>query len=602
MQIHRLQPPLVLALVLALAGCGDSGIPPLEQVVNGLSPAVPAAGQANWSLAERMEHYQVPGLSFAVIDDNQVALAAAYGTADRASGAPVTTETLFQTLEGSRLVAEIAADQLVADGRLSLDGPINEALASWKIPDNSFTAENPVTLRQLLGHFAGLNVPAFLGYLPGDELPTLLQVLDGEAPANSPPVRVVSPPGGQPRGSAGGFAVVQQVLEDTAGKPFAELARESVLEALGMTHSTFEQPLPPERLAAAATGYLPHGGAVEGKGRIHPELAAAGLWTTPSELAQVLIQFLRAAQGDEESLIRPEIQKDVLTTFLEQLPPDRPLRLGAIDQGSETAGFLCGLIYYPLEGKGAVVMANSDDARQLVREVFRAIARAYRWPAFLTPEIEPFAMTAEQLDKLSGRFAVSNDSVVTVQRADHHLEASGPLAKTPFSLVPVSEDTFVNQDNGGRVTFRRERDGRAAAYTFRRPDNQEVVFPRLEDGKPPLELLAEGEVEAGIGAYRAVDPPPSALRLNQVGYGLLFLGRFEAAVGVFELSAELHPRSANVYDSLGEAYLALGDGDKAADAFRQVQLFLLVDSTLDDQTRAGLQARARYFLSRLERE
>ncbi len=601
MQIHRLSPPLVLTVLLtALAGCGDGGISPLEQVENGLSPQVLAAGQATWSLAERMEHYQVPGLSFAVIDDNEVVLAAAYGTAD-ANGTPVSEETLFQTVEGSRLVAELAAGQLVAAGRLTLDGPINEALSSWKIPANGFTDESPVTLRQLLGHSGGVNVRSFLGYVPGDELPTLAQVLEGQAPANSPPVRVTSPPGGQARTSAGGFMIVQQALEDASGKPYAELAEESVLEPLGMTRSTLEQPLSPDRLDAAATGYHPHGGAVEGKGRIHPELAAAGLWTTPSELARVVIQFLRSAQGDEEALVPPEIQSDVLATFLRQLPPDRSLRLGALDQADEVAGFLSGIIYYPMEGKGAVVMTNSDDAQQLVWEVFRAIARAYRWPGFLRPEIEPVAMDAEQLDNFTGRYARGADGALTVTRADGRLEMRGALAKVPNPLVPVSEDTFVNQTTGGRITFRLERDGRAAAFTFRRADNnQEVVFPRLDGRVPAVEHLAKGEIAEGIRAYRQIDPPPSALRLNQVGYGLFNLGRFEAAARVFELSAELHPRSANVYDSLGEVYLAMGEREKAAEAFRQVQVFLLVDGTLGDTQRANLEARARYFLSRLE--
>jgi len=113
----------------------------------------------------------------------------------REGGAPVTPETLFQAASISKSLTATAALHLVEAGKLSLDAPIQTELKSWTLPQNSFTAQQPVTLRELLSHTAGTTVHGFKGYAGGETVPTLVQVLNGQKPANSDPIVVNAMPG-----------------------------------------------------------------------------------------------------------------------------------------------------------------------------------------------------------------------------------------------------------------------------------------------------------------------------------------------------------------------------------------------------------------------
>ncbi len=121
----------------------------IARVEEGLLPPIVIAGRepTTYSLQERMEHYSVPGVSVAVIDDYQVVWAKGYGVADVETGAPVTTETLFQAASISKPVAAVGMLKLVEDGRLTLDDNVNSWLTEWPLPENELTAEESVTLR-----------------------------------------------------------------------------------------------------------------------------------------------------------------------------------------------------------------------------------------------------------------------------------------------------------------------------------------------------------------------------------------------------------------------------------------------------------------------
>ncbi len=247
----------------------------IKHVEHGLLPAVLIKGDPAWSIEERMKFYKVPGLSIAVIKDFRVAWAKSYGVKDTATNEPVTTDTLFQAGSISKSVNAMVAMKKVEQGKISLDENINNKLTSWKLPDNEFTASKKVTLRNLLSHTAGTTVHGFPGYAITDKVPAVPQVLDGAAPANTAPVRVDFEPGSRFRYSGGGTTISQLALMDIEGKPYPEIARETVLGPLGMTNSTYNQPLPPDWRRKAATGYRQSGEEVGGKIHIYPEMAAA---------------------------------------------------------------------------------------------------------------------------------------------------------------------------------------------------------------------------------------------------------------------------------------------------------------------------------------
>jgi CubicO group peptidase (beta-lactamase class C family) len=271
---------LTVLLLVPASACLAASVSEVEAVETGLGPEIVFEGDTTWTIEERMEHYGVPGVSLAVVKDFKIDWAKGYGFADREAEVPITTETLFQAASISKPTTGLAVLKGVEDGLLSLDTDVNTMLKSWQIPENEFTDSVKVTIAQLLSRHGGVTVSGFPGYTTSEDLPTLIGVLDGLPPANTPPIRVDMVPGTQWRYSGGGYCILQQLLMDTLGKPFPEIITEIVLEPVGMINSAFEQPLGDERAPYAATAYLRGGNRGEGKWHVYPELAAAGLWTT----------------------------------------------------------------------------------------------------------------------------------------------------------------------------------------------------------------------------------------------------------------------------------------------------------------------------------
>ena len=265
------------------------------------------------SLKKLMELYKIPALSVAVIENYKIVWAKAYGVTNVGASKLVTTKTLFQAGSISKPVAAIGALSLVEKGKLALDENVNQKLKSWKVPENEFTKTEKVTLRRIMSHTAGLTVHGFPGYDADAPEPTLVQIFDGEKPANTEPIRVDIVPGSQERYSGGGVTIEQQLVMDVTGKPFPEFMRANVLEKIGMTDSSYAQPLPDEWAARTAAGTYADGKAVHGRWHIYPEMAAAGLWTTPTDLAKFAIEVALSKQGKANHVLSEEMTKTMLT-------------------------------------------------------------------------------------------------------------------------------------------------------------------------------------------------------------------------------------------------------------------------------------------------
>ena len=227
----------------------------IRKVESGLIPPVRFEGDSNWRIEDRMKLYGVPGVSIAVISDSKIAWVKSYGVVDQESKQPVTDQTLFQAASISKAITAYAALKEVERGKFNLDQDINRYLSSWQLPDNEFTKEKKVSLRHLLSHSGGITVSGFAGYTVHEKVPGLMQVLNGEPPANSGPVRVDKIPGTGFRYSGGGYCIIQQMLIDIEGKAFPAVMNDLVLQPLGMKNSTYNQPLPASQLRLAATGY-----------------------------------------------------------------------------------------------------------------------------------------------------------------------------------------------------------------------------------------------------------------------------------------------------------------------------------------------------------
>src|SRR5689334_1094043 len=358
----------------------------IKRVEHGIEPLEFKKGEAPLALdlTQIMQLAKDPGLSVAVIDGFKIVWTKAYGFTEPAGTKLVTTKTLFQAASISKPVTAMGMLALMQQGKLSLDEDVNAKLKTWKIPENEFTREQKVTLRRLASHTAGLTVHGFPGYAVNEKHPTLVQIFNGEKPANTPPIRVEIVPGTKEQYSGGGVLVEQQVMMDVTGKPFATLMKQLVLDRISMEDSTYEQPLPPAWAARAATGTYTDGKAVRGRWHVYPEMAAAGLWTTPTDLAKFAIEIALSKHGRSNKVLSQRIVQEMVTAQPNTddsgigfgLPTQQP---GVFAHNGANEGFQALLAMNADTGQGIAIMANSDNGILVAEELRRSVAKEYAW-------------------------------------------------------------------------------------------------------------------------------------------------------------------------------------------------------------------------------
>ena len=365
-----------------------------------LAAQTPSTDSLDAYVRALMERRHISGASIAIIQDGRIVYARGYGITSDSARTPVTPATLFQAGSISKPVSALGALHLVEAGRLSLDGNVNDKLTSWRVPDNAFTTTEKVTLRRILSHSAGLTVHGFPGYDVAGRMPSVVQVLGGAPPANTPPIRVDTTPGAIWRYSGGGFTVMQQMIVDVTGTPFPHFLQQTVLRPIGMTSSSFEQPPLPARAALTATGYYADRRPVRGHWHVYPEMAAAGLWTTPTDLARFAIEIQQTLAGHGHGVISPAMARQYLTPQKDQsglgiVVQDTGSRL-SFSHGGRDEGFDAQLVAFATTGQGAVIMINANDNSRFFGRVLDFIGRMYAWPALGPPRSAPAAIAASR--------------------------------------------------------------------------------------------------------------------------------------------------------------------------------------------------------------
>jgi len=592
---QRLQSVAVsLACALSTLAAGASETRPRELDRLRLLPPVVLKGEKGYSLEERMRHYKVEAVSVAVIRDFRVLWTEARGFADREAKEPATTRTLFQAGSISKPVAAAGVLREVEAGKLLLDRDVNEYLKSWKLPENEFTAKQKVTLERILSHSAGLTVHGFPGYAAGGPVPTVPQLLDGVPPANTAAVRVEFEPGTKWQYSGGGYTIAQPVMTDTLQKSFPELMRELVLAPAGMAHSTYEQPLPPEKLGLAAVGYRSNGSLLPGKRHTYPEMAAAGLWTTSEDLARFAIAIGRALRGDPGSFLSKQKAARMTTPF----SGDAGLGLFLQKHGGETyfghdgsdEGFQAVLLMHREKGYGAAVMANSDNGISLANEIVEGIAHKQGWAG--DRELETVKLSAKDLAPLSGRYQTNGDEAFSLTAKEDRLFGKSQLGDE-YELFPIAHDLFVRKDR--KTRYQAERSGAEVSGIRLLAGSERVLARRMAPGERlPSDALAEGKLDEAVDAYRKLfaekpdDPGVAESRLNVLGYQLAARTEFPKAITILKVNMGLRPKSTNTYDSLAEIYLASGDRARALETYRKVLEVLPTDTTTNANLKAQL--------------
>ncbi len=363
-----------------------------ERIENNIY-AIDENGRNNSSpvtLESRMKTLNVPGLSITVFDSNEILWSKGYGKKNIEAGKDVNETTMFQAASISKPVTSVAAFRLIEENKFSLNEDVNLKLIRWKVPNNEFTQNEKVTPGRIISHTSGLSTPGFQGYSKSDSIPTLIEILQGSKITNSEPVRVIQKPGESEKYSGGGMTVLQMLMEDVTEKEFSDLMDDLVLNPAQMYNSTFDYPLPEKFEGLISVGYDEKGDAIEGGYHIYPEKAAAGLWSTSSDLAHFMIELGKSYRGEDNTLLKQSSAQVMLT----RVPNASGTGIGIDGEGKElrfrhnggNAGFSCYAVSFANSGRGLVIMTNSDNGFHLIHEIVRAVAREYNWPPMFMRE------------------------------------------------------------------------------------------------------------------------------------------------------------------------------------------------------------------------
>ena len=425
-------------------------------------------GDQQFTLADRMKSNHVNGVSIALIKDYKIEWAKGYGWADSAEQRPVTTNTLFQAGSISKSLNGVGILKLVQEGKLNLDSDINIYLKSWKFPYDSLSKGKKITMANLLSHTAGLTVHGFDGYEKGDTIPTLIQILNGEKPANNKAIRSMYEPSLRSQYSGGGTTISQLILQDVTGQPYDTYMWNNVLNPMGMSNSFYTQPPPSDKENLLATGYYNDGAAVKGKYHIYPEQAAAGLWTNPTDLAKYIIETQLSLQGKSNKVLSPETTRLRLTPYIDS---SAALGVFIIKKGNEKyfnhdgsdEGFVAAYYGSMENGNGAVVMANTDNW-SLLSEVINSLASVYNWKDFYTPKIKKVVtVNNEILKSYTGNYKLHRDTLnVTLEKEGLMIRLN---SKTKYKIYFTSDvDFFILEIAGSEVKFTKDKNNKVTGF------------------------------------------------------------------------------------------------------------------------------------------
>jgi CubicO group peptidase (beta-lactamase class C family) len=429
----------------------------IEEVESKLTSPVMIEGaeQVFHSLAEQMALYKVPGVSIAVINDGKIEWAKGYGLREAGTDSPVDVNTLFQAASISKSVSALGALHWVQKGALDLDRDINNFLVSWKIPENEFTRSQPVTVRYLLCHGAGISGHSLGTYSKSDEIPTVIQLLDGKPPSKVGPVRVVSEPQTEFKYSGGGYLILLQAMIDVIGEPFPDIMKKAVLSPIGMERSGYFQPLEYGSVENVAAGHDGMGSVFEGYWQTMANLAGGGLWSTPSDLCLFAIEVQKALRR-ESSIISRELAEEMLTGHIGSYGLGLALQGEgenlAFSHGGNNRGYNNFFFAYARRGQGVAVMTNAQNGIYLYEEILRSAAIVYDWPLLKPSVISPVQLPVETLNRYTGRYIFNNALGTEVIIENSHLKMVGDDGRI-FLWYPDSDNQFIDNITGWVLEF-----------------------------------------------------------------------------------------------------------------------------------------------------
>ena len=444
----------------------------ITSIENGLLPKVQVKGETQQpqSIAMLMAEVKVPGISIAVAKDGKLHFAKGYGISNSNTGSKVNENTIFQAGSISKPLAAIAALKLVDEGKVDLDKDINVYLRSWKVPESEFTTKEKVTLRRLLTHTAGTTVHGFPGYKENEVFPTIETVLNGTG--NTPNVFVDTEPGSNWRYSGGGYTIIEKMIEDVSQMSLDQYMQTNIFPKLGMMNSTYSQPLPKALFANASLAYDRKGKIIDGSYHNYPEQAAAGLWTTPSDLVKYIFEIQAIVNGKEDGILSPEIVSEMLTKHMGSWGLGPSLRGEDADllfgHGGKNAGFTNNLVANVNKGSGIVIMTNGDNGNDIIGKLQTAISEYYDMGISTYEIIEVIELNDDVLDKFVGKYKYTDDKDFYIKMKVKKGQLVAKIGSEHF-LSPIGPLTFRDLKDPETITFSEDENGNIVGLKLQGP-------------------------------------------------------------------------------------------------------------------------------------
>lgn len=472
---------ITLLLSLILNSCSHKEViettPDSDVIENGLLPAIQVKGDSiiKFKLADRMEHYKVPGLSIAIVENGKIKWAKGYGMANTKTGSKIDEQTLFQAGSISKPVATLAALKLVEEGKVDLDVNVNLYLKDWKVPENRFTEIEKVTLRRLLNHTAGITVHGFPGYQQTDTFPTINDVLNGNG--NTAKILVDTIPGSIWRYSGGGFTVMEKLVEDVSRLSLEDYMAKNILQKIGMNNSSYQQPVGKEWQKNISAAYNNKGELLEGLWNNYPEQAAAGLWTTPTDLAKYCLEVQEILSGKENGLLSKKTAEEMLTKGKNNWGLGLSIQWETdsliFRHGGKNEGFTNEMIAFANQGNAVIIMTNADNGGLLMDEILRAISNYYQWGISEQEFISVVEMPLADLKGFEGSYKLNfqvpeiGDYLMEMTIEEKHLKVFDPNNGETNILSPIGDSNYIDIGTGLKARVELENDTPSVTFNGR---------------------------------------------------------------------------------------------------------------------------------------